>query len=155
MKQLSQIHTAREQRLNSLNSGFLLACFLLLDKTLTKATSGGMGLFGLQFQVTILRDQDRNEGKVLRAACLLVHIALLLTKGLTSQPKTHTRNRGGCCLRGGFQANLYSATFLIQLRTTYLGMVSPTSGLGPLLPVNNEDIRHAHRPIICSRQLLS
>lgn len=28
----------------------------------------------------------------------------------------------------GFQAKLYSATFLIQLRTTYLGVVPPTVG---------------------------
>lgn len=30
----------------------------------------------------------------------------------------------------------------------HLGVVPPTSGLGPLIPVNSEDIRHAHRSII-------
>lgn len=152
MKQLSQTHTAREQGLNSLNSGCLLASSLLLDRTLTKATSGGKGLFRFRFQVTILRDQDRNEGKDLRAACLLVHIA--------SDQGTHiiakdTHQEPWRMLLVSWLPGQLILGYFSYIVENHLGVVPPTSGLGPLIPVNSENIRHAHRSIICSRQLLS
>lgn len=72
-------------------------------------------------------------------SCLLFHKALLPTKEIISQTKKYSRHHGGCWLIVSSQVDLDSAKFLIQFRTTWLGMVTPTVGLAFLHQINNQD----------------